>query len=94
MTTSLRWRLALPFIVFSALFLFGTGVGAWAYWSGWTLAERLITVFLGIMFASNLAISISIGADRTIQHMPWLRMGTIALFFVLACGVTLVRRNL
>jgi hypothetical protein len=92
--TFTRWRLAAPFIVFSALFLFGTALGAWAYWSGWTLAERLITVFLGIMFALNLAISISIGADRTIKDTPWLRMGTIALFFALACGVTLVRRTL
>ncbi len=94
MNTFTRWRLAVPFIAFSALFLFGTGLGAWAYWSGWTLAERLITVFLGIMYAFNLGISISIGADRKIQDIPWLRMGTIVLLFALACGVTLVRRNL
>jgi RNA polymerase sigma-70 factor, ECF subfamily len=48
-----RWRLASPFTFFSALFLFGTGLGAWAYWSGWALAERLITVFLGVMFPVN-----------------------------------------
>jgi hypothetical protein len=92
--TSIRWRLAAPFIVFSALFLFGTILGAWAYWSGWTLAERLITVFLGVMFAATLGISISIGTDRTIQDIPWLRIGTIVVFFALACGVTLVRRTL
>ncbi len=94
MTTFTRWRLATPFIVFSALFLFGTGLGAWAYWSGWTTAERLITAFLGVMFAINLGISISIGTDRRIHDTPWLRIATIVVFFALACGVTLVRRSL
>jgi hypothetical protein len=94
MSTMMRWRLAIPFIIISALFLFGTVLGAWAYWSRWTVAERLITVFLGVMFAINLAISVSIGTDRKITDTPWLRMGTVALFFLLACGVTLVRRNL
>jgi hypothetical protein len=92
--TVTRWRLATPFIVFSGLFLFGTGLGAWAYWSGWSLAERLITVFLGVMFAINLGISISIGTDSKIRDIPWLRMGTIVLFFALACGVTVARQNL
>lgn len=94
MRTFTRWRLAAPFIFFSGLFLFGTGLGAWAYWSGWTFTERLITVFLGLMFALNLGISISIGTDRKMQDIPWLRIGTIVLFFALACGVTLVRRTL
>ena len=94
MTTLARWRLAIPFMLFSALFLFGTVLGAWAYWSRWTLAERLITVFLGVMFAINLGISVSIGVDRRIDDTPWWRMGTVALFFLLACGVTLVRRGL
>ncbi|WP_067509276.1 hypothetical protein [Actinoplanes sp. TFC3] len=94
MNTLTRWRFATPFVVFSALFLFGTALGAWAYWSGWSLAERLITVFLGVMFALSLGISISIGVDRRIQDTPWLRMGTVAVFFALACGVSLVRRSL
>ncbi|UQU63309.1 hypothetical protein COUCH_30505 [Couchioplanes caeruleus] len=94
MSPFLRRRLAVPFIAFSAVFLFGTGLGAWAYWSGWSMAERLITVFLGIMFAINLGISISIGTDRRIDDVPWLRIGTIVVFFALACGVTLVRRSL
>lgn len=94
MNAFMRWRLAIPFIAFSALFLFGTGLGAWAYWSGWTLAERLITAFLGVMFAINLGVSISIGIDREIRDVPWLRIGTIVVFFALACGVTLVRRSL
>jgi hypothetical protein len=89
-----RWRLATPFIVFSGLFLLGTLLGAWAYWSGWSLGERLITIFLAVMFTLTLGVSISIGADRKISDVPWWRMGTILVFYALACGVTLVRRNL
>jgi hypothetical protein len=89
-----RWRLATPFIVFSAIFLFATVLGAWAYWSGWSLAERLITIFLAVMFTLTLGVSISIGADRKISDTPWWRMGAIVVFFALACGVTLVRRTL
>jgi hypothetical protein len=94
MSPLMRWRLAIPLALFSALFLGGTVLGAWAYWDRWSLGERLITVFLGIVFALNLGISISIGADRRVTETPWSRIGTIALFFVLACGVTVVRRNL
>lgn len=94
MNAFMRWRLATPFIVLSGLLLFATGLGAWAFWSQWSGAERAITVFLGVMFGMCLGISISIGADRKIQDTPWMRMGTVALFIALGCGVTLVRRNL
>jgi hypothetical protein len=92
--TFTRWRLAMPFIILSGLLLFATGLGAWAFWSQWSGAERAITVFLGIMFAMCVGISVSIGADRKIQDIPWMRMGTVALFIALGCGVTLARRNL
>jgi hypothetical protein len=46
------------------------------------------------MFAMNLGISISIGTDRKIQDIPWLHIRTIVVFFVLVCGVILVRRSL
>jgi hypothetical protein len=86
-----RWRLAKPFIVLSGLLLFATALGAWAYWSRWSLAERLITIFLGIMSTMTLAVSISIGADRRISDVPWLRMGIIVIFFALAFGVAWAR---
>jgi hypothetical protein len=89
-----RWRLAIPLIVLSLLCLAATVIGAWAYWTVDSAAERALTVFLGVMFAINLAMSISIGTDRRLQDTPWLRVGTVILFFLLGCGVALVRRNL
>ncbi|MBL7253373.1 hypothetical protein [Paractinoplanes lichenicola] len=94
MRTTTRWRLAIPLILLSGLFLAGSVVGASLYWSRWSAGERFITVFLAVMFAANVGISVSIGTDRKITDTPWLRLGTVALFFLLACGVTLVRRNL
>jgi hypothetical protein len=51
-------------------------------------------VFLGIVFAINLAVNISTGTDRRLHDTPWLRVGTIILLFLLGCGIALVRRNL
>jgi hypothetical protein len=86
-----RWRLAMPFIFFSGWLVFATALGAWAYWSEWSLAERLMTIFMAIVFTMTLGLSISIGADRRISGVPWLRMGTIMVFFALGLGVTWAR---
>ena len=94
MTALTRWRVAVPFIVFSALFLFGTALGAWAYWSGWSLGERVITVLLGVLFAAALGVSVTIGTDRRGDDLPWWRMGTVVAIFLLGCGATLIRRSL
>jgi hypothetical protein len=94
MSALTRWRLATPLIILSLLCLGATALGAWAYWSVDSTSERALTAFLGIMFATALAASISIGTDRKVQDVPWLRIGTVILLFVLACGVALVRRSL
>lgn len=94
MNTLMRWRLATPLIILSGLLLFATSLGAWAFWSRWSTAERAITAFLGLMFGICVGISISIGVDPKVQETPWMRMGVVALFIALGCGVTLVRRNL
>jgi hypothetical protein len=94
MTAFMRWRLATPLLLMSLLSLGATLLGAWAYWSVDDAYERFLTVFLAIMFAMNVGMSISIGTDRNLDDTPWLRIGTIILFFVLACGVAIVRRNL
>lgn len=93
MRTFTRWRLAAPFIVFSALFLFGAILGARAYWSGWTSPN-----------GSSPCCSASCSPQPGHQHLhrhrphdprhPWQRIGIIAVFFALPCGVTLVRRTL
>jgi uncharacterized membrane protein len=90
----MRWQLAMPFMILTGLFLFGTSASAWFNWSSWSLAERLITVCMIVIFALTFGTSVSIGVDRRIDDVPWLRMGVIALYLALGCGVTLVRRNL
>jgi hypothetical protein len=87
----MRWRIALPFALISGLFLIMTALGAWLYWSTDNSAERALTVFLCVMYGICLAVSVSIGLDRRIQRVPWLRMGTVALFIVLSIGVGWVR---
>ncbi|WP_249997658.1 hypothetical protein [Actinoplanes sp. M2I2] len=91
MTPFKRWRIAIPLVIISAIALGATVLGAWAYWEKDTTAQHLLTVFLGIIFALCVGISISIGADRKIEDTPWLRIGTVALFILLACGVSWVR---
>ncbi|MGX6606227.1 hypothetical protein ACWKSP_29500 [Micromonosporaceae bacterium Da 78-11] len=94
MKASHRWRLAIPLTVLSGLCLAATLLGARAFWSVDSSAENALTAFLILMFAMMVGMAVSIGFDRNIQDMPWLRLGTIALFFVLASGVALVRRSL
>ncbi|GAB1692735.1 hypothetical protein [Krasilnikovia sp. M28-CT-15] len=89
-----RWRIAIPLAIISALLLGATLLGAWAYWDKDSIPARALTIFLAGMFAACLGISISIGVDRKIQDIPWLRIGTIALFVALACGVSWVRDGL
>jgi hypothetical protein len=89
-----RWRIATPLAIISALLLGATALGAWAYWGDDSTAERVLTVFLCLMFALCLGISVSIGLDRKLQDVPWLRIGTVVLFIALACGVSWVRDGL
>ncbi len=86
-----RWRIAIPLVLISAIALGATVLGAWAYWDQDSTAQQLLTVFLGVMFTACIGIGISIGIDRKIHDTPWLRIGTVALFILLACGVSWVR---
>lgn len=91
MRTLKRWRIAIPLAFFSAMPLAATIVGAVAFWEEDSPARRVITVFLGIMFAACLGIALSIGFDRKLEDPPWLRIGTVVLFIGLGCGVSWVR---
>lgn len=91
MTTWLRWQLASPFIVLSALFLALTAAGGYAYWSVDSAAWRALTVFMCLIYTICLGIGISIAVDRKLDSFPWRRMGTVALFIVLSLGVHWVR---
>jgi hypothetical protein len=86
-----RWRIAIPLALISALALAATILGASAYWGEDSVARNALTIFLGLMFALCLGISISIGVDRKLNDVPWLRIGTVVVFIALACGVTWVR---
>lgn len=86
-----RWRIALPLTIISALALAATIVGAVVYWDVDSTQRNLLTVFLGVMFAACTAVSLSIGFDRGIQDVPWLRIITVVVFIALACGVSWVR---
>lgn len=94
MTRLYRWRLAAPLFVVSLLCLAATVAGAWAYWSGDTLAERTLTVVLGALFGASLALSVSIGVSRPTDDAPWRRTGTIVVLLLVGWGVALVRRKL
>lgn len=94
MTAFMRWRLAAPLLLLSLLCLAATLIGAWAYWAVDDAAERAVTIVLAVMYAANVGISTSIGADRNLNDTPWARIGTIVLVFLLSCGAAIVRRNL
>jgi hypothetical protein len=89
-----HWRLAVPLFVVSLLCLGATVLGAWAYWSGDTTAERALTVVLVALFAASLALSVSIGLSRPADEAPWRRIGAIVVLLVVGWGVALLRRTL
>jgi len=86
-----RWRIAIPLVVLSALPFAATLLGSWVYWDQDSNGRRALTVFLAVMFALCVGISVSIGVDRRIRDVPWLRIGAVALLILLACGVSWVR---
>lgn len=94
MTPSKRWRIAIPLASISATLLGATALGAWAFWGDDSAAERALTLFLGLMFAGCLGISLSVGVDRQIQDIPWMRIGWVTLLILLACGVSWIRDGL
>ncbi|WP_250002100.1 hypothetical protein [Actinoplanes sp. M2I2] len=63
------------------------------FWNEYT-AERAITAFLCLVTGLSLGISVSTALDRRIHDTPWLRLTAVAAFLLLACGITIARRNL
>ena len=91
MTLLKRLRLAIPLTFLSLIPLAATIVGAVAFWDNWSGTRQAMTVFLGIMFAICVGLSVSIAFDRRIESIPWLRIATVIAFIALACGVSWVR---
>ncbi|BCJ40400.1 hypothetical protein GCM10010168_32600 [Actinoplanes ianthinogenes] len=90
MSTLLRFRLAVPFVVLSLLFLLFTALGIWLNWHLVSAANHTLSLFMCLMFAIAVGISVSIGFDRS-GRVPWWRMGAVVLFIALGMGVAWVR---
>ncbi len=91
MSLSLRWRLAFPLIFFTLLLFVATAGGLWLYWDVDSPIRRALTAFMCLMLGITVGISVSIGADRRIESIPWLRLGAIVVFVALTTGVAWVR---
>ncbi len=74
----------------SLLFLIFTAAGVWLNWHLVSPVNHALSLFMCLMFAIAVGISISIGFDRS-GRIPWWRMGTAVLLIALAMGVAWVR---
>ncbi|BCY11781.1 hypothetical protein [Actinoplanes sp. L3-i22] len=86
-----RWRLAMPFIVFSLLLLAASAGGLWLYWDLDSPIRRALTAFMCLMLGLAVYVSFSIALDRKSDGIPWWRMGVVVLFIALTTGVAWVR---
>ncbi|MFI2385808.1 hypothetical protein ACH49A_26525 [Micromonospora sediminicola] len=89
----MRWRLAVPLIGLSLLMVVPAIAGTWVFWSEFGNPHRALSVVICALLLAQLGLAASIGVRPT-RDVPWLRIGLIALAFVLACGVAAVRRSL
>ncbi|MEV0899708.1 hypothetical protein [Actinoplanes sp. NPDC049802] len=87
MSRSLRWRFASVFIGLSGLLLGASVLGAWAGWAHLSPAIRAVTVFMCLLFAACVWLSISIAVVDWDVDFPWGRAGFLLLLLVLGCGV-------
>ncbi|MGW3788387.1 hypothetical protein ACWD5Z_27660 [Micromonospora chokoriensis] len=92
MSPSMRWRLAVPLIGLSLLFVVPTIYGTWVFWSEFGSTYRSLSIVICLALLAQLALAVSIGV-RPSRDVPWLRIGLIAVAFLVACGVAAVRRS-
>ncbi|WBB88198.1 hypothetical protein O7542_13920 [Micromonospora sp. WMMC264] len=89
----MRWRLAVPLIGLSLLMVIPAIAGTWVFWFEFGNTYRALSVVVCVLLLAQLGLAVSIGVRPT-RDVPSLRIGLIALAFVLACGVAAVRRSL
>ncbi|SDY93730.1 hypothetical protein SAMN05444365_104224 [Micromonospora pattaloongensis] len=82
-----RWRLALPLIGLSAISLTAALIGLVAWWDLSDVGERALSTAISLVLATSLAVSVSIGVRRT-EDVPWLRIGAVAVGFLISCGLS------
>ncbi|GAA1656929.1 hypothetical protein [Actinoplanes couchii] len=87
MSRFLRWQVASVFVVVSGVALGLTVLGAWGYWAEESPQIRAITVFMCVVFAGCVGLSVSIGTVDWDDGFPWRRVVTLLTFLVLGFGV-------
>jgi hypothetical protein len=87
-----RWRLAVPLIGLSLLMAVPAIYGTWVFWSDFGNTYRSLSILICLALLAQLALAVSIGVRPT-REVPWLRIGLVALTFMVACGVAAVRRS-
>lgn len=88
-----RWQLAFPLIGLSLLALAAALFGTFAWWPEESWGYRIMALVTSLFLAGSLVVSVSIGVKPT-RDVPWLRIGLVALGFVLACGGAALRNSL
>ncbi|MFY1583552.1 hypothetical protein ACN267_03505 [Micromonospora sp. WMMD734] len=92
MNARTRWKLAVPLIGLSLLMTVPAVYGTWVFWSEFGSTYRALSVVICLVLLVQLGLAVSIGV-RPAPDVRWLRIGMIALAFLLACGVAAVRRS-
>ncbi|SCG38756.1 hypothetical protein [Micromonospora coxensis] len=92
MNAGMRWKLAVPLIGLSLLMVVPAVYGTWVFWADFGNTYRSLSVVICLALVAQLGLAVSIGVRPT-RDVPWLRIGLIALAFLLACGVAAVRRS-
>ncbi|AEB42598.1 hypothetical protein [Micromonospora maris] len=92
MNARTRWQLAVPLIGLSLLMIVPAVGGTWVFWSEFGPTYRALSVVICLVLLAQLGLAVSIGVRPT-RDVPWLRIGLIAVTFLVACCVAAVRRS-
>ncbi|MEU6020845.1 hypothetical protein [Micromonospora sp. NPDC047134] len=92
MNACTRWRLAVPLIGLSLLMIIPAVGGTWVFWSEFGTTYRALSVVICLVLLAQLGLAVSIGVRPT-RDVPWLRIGLMAVTFLVACGAAAVRRS-
>lgn len=89
----MRWRLAVPLIGLSLLIVVPVIVSIWVFWLELGNTYRALSVAVCVLLLAQVGLAASIDVRPT-RDVPRLRIGLLALAFVLACRVAADRRSL
>lgn len=92
MNAGMRWKLAVPLIGLSLLMVVPAVYGTWVFWSQFGNTYRSLSVVICLALLAQLGLAVSVGVRPT-RDVPWLRIGLMAVTFLVACGVAAVRRS-